>query len=280
MRLRAGLAVLALALQASCIAAPPPRPLPPELGDRLRSADPVHPSFEETLTERRNFFEAVLQIDHFVYPSLDVASARAVFDGLRQETDRTLDRGAAAPGVEEAAAAFLKTLDRRQFVYDYVPPRVPGQPDSKVVCHSLLRGTGSCGSFSLLCLAYLRTRGLEAQLVCVPDHCFLQYRKGGGTGAIECTNFEAPFRAPPAPPAERSGHYGVPLDPDQALWHYYVDRLWSWVAWRSTDQFALQAVARGRSVLGSSCQSLDAQEAARRSLSGWQSEDVPGVRSR
>ena len=164
--------------------------------------------------------------------------------------------------MEEAACAFLKTLDRRQFVYDYVPPRVPGQPDSKVVCYSLLRRTGSCGTFSLLCLAYLRSRGLEAWLVCVPDHCFLQYRKANAFRAIECTNFDAPLR-PPAAPAGGSGHYGVPLDPSQALWHYYVDRLWSWVAWRSTDPFALRAVARGRSVLGSSCRSLDAQEAAR-----------------
>lgn len=255
-------AVLALILGASCAAPAPSPSLPRDLGDSLRSEDPVHPSFERTLTESRDFFEAILAIDRLVYPGLDVDRAREVFNGLRRETDDQLRKGPPVPGVEEAACAFLKTLDRRQFVYDYVPPRVPGQPDSKVVCNSLLRGTGTCGTFSLLCLAYLRSRDLDARLVCVPDHCFLQYRKANGFGAIECTDFDAPLR-PPAAPAGGTGHYGVPLDPSQSLWHYYVDRLWSWVAWQSTDPFALRAVARGRSILGSSCRSLDAQEAAR-----------------
>jgi hypothetical protein len=272
------LAVLTLLLAASC-AGPgpaPARPLPDGVGLLLRTADPVHPAFERVLAERRDLFEAILQIDHLVYPDLDVASAREIFDGLRRETDGELERtGDAAPGVATAAAAFLRTLDRRQFVYDVVPPRRPGQPDSKVVCESLLRGTGCCGTFSLLCLAYLRTRGLEARLVCVPDHCYLLDPTGPGTGVIECTDFESPLRPPRAVPPGLSGHYGRPLDSTQALWHYYVDRLWSWVEWRSTDPFALLAVARGRSILGSSCQSLDAQEAARRTLAAKSLELAP-----
>ncbi len=270
------LAVLTLLLAVSCAAPAPARPLPEQVERLLLTADPVHPAFERVLAESRDFFEAILQIDHLVYPDLDVTSARALFDRLRRETDRELERtGAATPGVSEAASAFLRTLDRRQFVYDVVPPRRPGQADSKVVCESLLRGTGCCGTFSLLCLAYLRTRGLEARLVCVPDHCYLQDPTDSGTGVIECTDFESPLRPPRAVPPGLSGHYGRPLDPTQALWHYYVDRLWSWVEWRSTDPFALRAVARGRSILGSSCQSLDAQEAARRGLAGRSLELAP-----
>jgi len=260
-------AVLLLLLAASC-AAPGPA-APRDVGLLLRTADPVHPEFERALAEGRGLFEAILQIDRLVYPDLDVAAARDVFDRLRRETDLELERaGTATPGLGEAAAAFLRTLDRRRFVYDVVPPRRPGQADSKVVCQSLLRGTGSCGTFSLLCLAYLRTRGLEARLVCVPDHCYLQDPAGSGAGVIECTDFESPLRPPRALPSGLSGHYGRPLDPAQALWHYYVDRLWSWVERRSTDPFALRAMARGRSILGSSCRSLDAQEAARRALAG------------
>jgi hypothetical protein len=266
------LVVVSLALVASCAVSAPARPLPEEVGARLRSADPVHPAFEQVLADGRDLFEAILQIDHLVYPELDVDSAREIYGRLRRQTDLELERvSPPAPTVEQAATAFLKTLDRRGFVYDIVPPRRPGQADSKVVCESLLRGTGCCGTFSLLCLAYLRSRGLESQLVCIPDHCYLQCRTTAGVRVIECTDLESPLRPPRALPPGLPGHCGHPLDPTQALWHYYVDRLWSWVDWRPTDPFALRAVARGRSILGSSCQSLDAQEAARRSLSGGRS---------
>jgi hypothetical protein len=263
-------AVAVLALVGSCAAPPAADPLPLELGRRLQNADPAHPAFEQILTERQDLFEAILQIDQLVYPDLDVPTARRTYESLCRETDRDLKNG--IPEIDQAASAFLKTLDRRQFVYDLVPPRKPGQSDSGVVSHALLRRTGSCGSFSLLCMAYLQARGLEASLVCVPEHCFLAFRKGDGLGKIECTDFEMPIRplsADPEPSRSRegSGHCGRPLDASQALWHYYVDRLWSWVPWRSTDPFALLAIARGRSVLGSSCLSIDAQETARRSSS-------------
>jgi hypothetical protein len=259
-------AVLALGLLASCALAPSAGPLPERLDRRLRTADPIHPAFEQALEDHRGFFEALLQVDQLIYPDLDVPAAREAFARLCRGTDCDLGEGGA--DTARAAVAFLKTLDRNEFVYDSVPPRFPGGPDCGVVSYALLRRTGNCGSFSLLCLAYLESRGLEARLVCVPDHCYLRFGQGADAEEIECTDFDRPIRPLVAAPAGREGHCGRPLGESQTLWHYYVDRLWSWVPWRSTDSFARRAIERGRSILGSSCGSLDAQEAARASASG------------
>jgi len=248
---------------------------PASLEENLRDSDPLHPPFERLFEQDRDVFESLLAIDHFVHPRLDIGAARNAFEDLcgeaRGELERERTRRRNSPTPEDYAAAFLKSLDRRQFVYDVVPIRFPGDPDSKVVSFTLLHKRGCCGTFSLLCAAFLQRMGVESYLVCLPDHCFIRVRNGLSLVDIESTNFLSPLRGvfdgePSAPERSSSTHYGRCLVAEQALWHYFVDRLWCWVPWRITDRYALEALDRAKAVLGSTCQAFEAQKDRRREL--------------
>jgi regulator of sirC expression with transglutaminase-like and TPR domain len=244
---------------------------PSGLEERILRSDPLHPDFEEAFEKGEKLFECLLAVDRFICPELDGARVRAAFESLVAQTNldlKKLLRGrnrTATP--EEASSAFLRTLGSRGFVYGSASSS-PGVPDSKMVSGALLRRTGCCGTFSLLLMAYLDRMNLSSSIVCLPDHCFVRVHQGDHSRDIESTDFESPLRQDYVKSDElagkaEGGHYGRSLDFEKTLWHYYVDRLWVWNAWRCTDEFALRALARARVVLGSSCQSIEFQEALR-----------------
>jgi hypothetical protein len=269
-RIAVTLGLVATALLASCAGGAGSAPPPDGLEARLRSSDPLHPAFERFLDREPDLFECILAIDSFVYPEIDPSAVRRVFQGLCDEARSELGRQPEEAGPDALAAIFLKTLDQRHFVYSMVPPRHPGEPDASVVSYTLLRGRGSCGTFSLLCAAFLRKMGIESWIVCLPDHCFVRAGRGALQVDIEATDFESPLRplAGPGPSAQVGTHCGRSLEPSQIAWHYFVDRLWCWVRWRVTDGYALRALERAKTILGSTCQALEAQEARRRALMG------------
>ena len=218
--------------------------------------------------------EGLLAIDQWVFPGLEIAPARAAFAELCTEADLELRRKAQGeqgePRAEEVGSAFLRVLARRRFQYEDAPTCRGGRPDSKVVSYTLLEKRGCCGTFSLLCMAFLERKGVRADLVCLPDHCMLRVHKGGDTYDIEATDFQSPVRQNPElrSVAEMAlgTHYGESLGPSPALWHYFADRLWHWLPWRATDRFTLQVLERAKEVIGSTCQSLESQEARRYAL--------------
>jgi hypothetical protein len=243
---------------------------PAGLEERMVRADPLHPEFERHLREGNGLFDCLLSIDSFLRPDLDAIRVRASFESLSIQSNLRLAKmfrgrrqGATA---EEAACAFLQTLDERGIVYG-TSPGTPGA-DSKLVSSTLLHHRGCCSTFSLLLMAYLDRIGAPSSIVCLPDHCFVRILHSERSSDVESTDFESPLRENYLDSAElagspRGGHYGRSLTVEETLWHYYVDRLWTWTRWRDTDEFCLRALERARAVLGSSCQSIEAQEARR-----------------
>lgn len=271
-RYRFALGLIAGSLLASCGAAPAVAPLPADLERRLRDSDPLHPGFESVYDQEGDLFEGLLAVDQFVYPHLDVDAARRAFERVCVEVRNILSPRDQRPKPEEWAAAFLKTLERRNFVYSIVPSRSPGEPGTEVVSHTLLRRRGCCGTFSLLCAAFLQRVGVEAWVVCLPDHCLVRVRNDSHWIDIESTDLESPIRSVSTlePTGGEEMHYGRRLSSTQTLWHYFVDRLWCWVPWRVTDPYALRALQRAKEVLGSTCQAFETQERRRRA---WMAGD-------
>jgi hypothetical protein len=239
------------------------------LEERMLRADPLHPDFLTRLEAGEGLFECLLSIDRFLCPDLDPSRVRSAFDSISAQADLALARLHGGPSpfatAEEAARAFLRTLDARGFVYG-TSPGSSDAGDPKMISGALVDRRGCCASFSLLLMAYLDRIGMRSSIVCLPDHCFVRVEQGNRSLDVEATDFESPLRKDYVNSLEfagsdRSGHYGRSLDPEQTLWHYYVDRLWTWSRWRCTDEFSLQALARARAILGSSCQSIEAQEA-------------------
>jgi len=265
---RATLGLLAVSFIASCAGGFEPARPPEDLQARLLSSDPLHPVFERYLAPNPDMFECLLAIDSFVYPRYDLAVVRTVFEGLCSEARADLEGRQEEKDPEHLASAFLRTLNRREFVYSLVPSRFPGEPDGSVVSYTLLRRRGGCGTFSLLCAAFLGRSGAECRIVCLPDHCLLRVRRGAGWVDIETTDFESPIRnvSSPEPSINDGTHCGRGLSPAQVAWHYFVDRLWCWVPWRMTDGYALQALERAKTILGSTCQALEEQVRRRRTL--------------
>jgi len=244
---------------------------PAELEELLVRADPLHPDFEARLQAGKGLFECLLSIDLFLRPDIDARHVRAVFDSLSAQTTQaiadTLGKRKRSATAEEAACAFLRTLDVRGFVFGTAPDS-RGAADPKLVSGALLHRRGCCASFSLLLMAYLDRIGTPSSIVCLPDHCFVRIPLADRSCDVEATDFESPLRenyvnSPELAGTDRGGHYGRSLDREETLWHYYVDRLWTWSRWRCTDEFALRALGKARGILGSSCQSIDAQEAHR-----------------
>jgi hypothetical protein len=267
-RLRLVFGLLAAAFLASCAGAPVPAPPPDGLEARLQGSDPRHPDFERLFDREHDLFQCLLSIDSFVHPQIDLAAARNAFDGICREARAEVERGQERRDPETLAAVFLRTLDRQGFVYSLAPPRFPGEPDGSVVSFTLLRRRGCCATFTLLCAAFLQRMGAESWVVCLPDHCFIRVRRGELRIDLETTDLESPLRgvSGPEPSVDDGTHCGRGLGPAQAAWHYFVDRLWCWVPWRVTDGYALQALERAKTILGSTCQALEAQEARRRVL--------------
>jgi hypothetical protein len=264
------LGLLAITCLASCAGGPASASLPQGLEARLQDSDPLHPAFERFLDQQPDLFESILAIDSFVYPQIDLPAVRKAFDAICRDALAELEQRSERLEPEALAAVFLKTLDRRHFAYSMVPPRVPGEPDSQVVSYTLLRGRGCCGTFSLLCAAFLQRVGKESWVVCLPDHCFVRVCRGALRADVETTDLDSPLRglSAPEPSADDGTHCGRGLSPAQVAWHYFVDRLWCWVPWRVTDRYALRALERAKTILGSTCQALEAQEARRRALMG------------
>jgi len=265
-------ALVGLGAPVSCTASGGSPRLREEIESRALHSDPSQPAFERYLTGEGGLMDGLLAVDQWVFPGLDIVPAKAAFAELCLETDRELCRrlgsGEREPRDGDAASAFLATLARRKFQYEDALTSRGGRPDSKVIAYTLLEKRGCCGTFTLLCMAYLDQKGIRSSLVCLPDHCVVRLGEGSSALDVEATDFRTPLRRASGDPGlERpfpSGtHYGAPLDPARALWHYYSDRLWGWIPWRSTDAYALRSLRRAREAIGSTCQSIEAHEARR-----------------